>query len=77
MFHMPAVYCRLLCALGSGDDLDSKLISELRQIDSKIGISAQALVGLRWEIAEPAAPLAEVSDDRIARMRQSVRAVAE
>jgi len=44
-----AVYVRVWYNLQL--DFDTKLLTELRQLDSKIGLSPKAMSDLRWEVA--------------------------
>lgn len=47
-----ALYVRAFCE-ASLSGMDSKLLSEVRQLDTKIGLSAKSMRDLRWEIDEP------------------------
>lgn len=46
-----ALYCRVF-ARAMDPRADQKLLSELRQLDSKIGLSPRAMQELRWETDE-------------------------
>jgi hypothetical protein len=45
-----ALYTRMWVVVSLGSD--SKLLSEVRQLDAKIGVSPKAMQGLRWEIPQ-------------------------
>lgn len=46
---MVALYVRAIVE-AQGDPANTKLLAEVRQLDSKIGLSPKALLDLRWEI---------------------------
>lgn len=58
-----ALYVRVFCAMAAADDSAMvKLGNEVRQLDSKLGLSPRAMLDLRWEI-EHAVPDVEVKSN--------------
>ena len=53
-----ALYVRAYC-LVIQQGSDPKMLNEVRQLDSKLGLSPRALLDLRWEIEAPADDLGE------------------
>lgn len=49
--ELVALYVRAFC-YATSEDLNPKLLAEVRQLDGKIGLSPQAMRGLGWEILE-------------------------
>ena len=50
-----ALYVRVFCAMSSETETATivKLGNEVRQLDSKLGLSPRAMLDLRWEVGQP------------------------